>query len=98
MPEGRTIALLRLGSLLTIIAALAAPLSAQQLLAGTAQVVITPPMGMPMAGYYSPRASTGVHDDLYAKALVLRQSKVSIALVVCDVITSPPRSLPKHGG
>jgi len=42
-----------------------------------------------MAGYYSPRSSTGVHDDLRAKALVLRQGKVSLALVVCDVIHMP---------
>ncbi len=69
--------------------ALAAPLPAQKLLAGAAQVVVTPPIGTPMAGYYHPRASTGVHDDLYAKALVLRQGKASIALVVCDVIHIP---------
>lgn len=58
-------------------------------MAGAAQTVITPPQGTPMAGYYSPRASAGVHDDLYAKALVLRQGKTSLALVVCDVIHMP---------
>lgn len=58
-------------------------------MAGAAQTVITPPQGTPMAGYYSPRASIGVHDDLHAKALVLRQGRTSLALVVCDVIHMP---------
>ena len=65
------------------------PLPAQSLLAGAAQVVITPPQGMPMAGYYSPRYSTGVHDHLHANALVLRQGKVTVAIVSCDVIHMP---------
>jgi hypothetical protein len=72
-----------------MLAVAALPLPAQQLLAGAAQVVITPPQGMPMAGYYSPRSSTGVHDDLHANALVLRQGKVTVAIVSCDVIHMP---------
>ena len=31
---------------------------------GAAAVVITPPLGVPMAGYYSERGATAVHDDL----------------------------------
>ena len=45
--------------------------NAQTLQVGTAQVVITPPAGMPMAGYYSTRLLKGVHDDLHAKAIVM---------------------------
>ena len=35
---------------------------------GAAAVVITPPLGVPMAGYYSERGATAVHDDLFARA------------------------------
>jgi len=38
---------------------------------GSASVVITPPVGTPMDGYFDRRdVSRGVHDDLYARALV----------------------------
>jgi len=57
-----------------------------ELRAGAAQERITPPMGMPMAGYYSERLATGVHDDLFAKALYLSDGKTEIAWVVCDII------------
>ena len=49
--------------------------------AGAAEVIITPPPGAPMAGYYTNRAATGVHDDLHAKALVFEKSGVRVALV-----------------
>ena len=39
--------------------------------AGAASVDITPPVGTPMAGYYAERLSQGVHDPLYAKAVVM---------------------------
>src|SRR5580692_7808152 len=70
--------------LLTTIAA------AQTLRVGTAEVVISPPSGMPMAGYYSTRLSTGVHDDLHAKAIVLSSGEQQAALVACDLIGIPP--------
>jgi len=53
--------------------------------AGAAAVKITPPMGMPMAGYYYNRGAEGVHDDLMAKALVLEKDGVKAALVACDL-------------
>lgn len=55
--------------------------------AGAAAVVITPPVGAPMAGYYHERAAEGVHDDLYAKALVIEQDGAKAALVACDLIS-----------
>src|ERR1700740_3400114 len=64
--------------------------SAQTLRVGTAEVVISPPAGMPMAGYYSTRLSTGVHDDLHAKAIVLSSGDQRAALVACDLIGIPP--------
>jgi neutral ceramidase len=57
--------------------------------AGAAETVITPPLGAPMAGYYANRAATGTHDDLHAKALVLENDGVEVALVVCDVVSLP---------
>jgi hypothetical protein len=54
--------------------------------AGTAQVKITPPDGTPMAGYYYERGSTGVHDDLWAKAMVIDAGGQRAALVACDLI------------
>jgi hypothetical protein len=63
--------------------------SADSLRAGAAQVVITPPKGAPMAGYYNNRAAEGTHDDLYAKALVFEKDNVRTALVACDVVSLP---------
>jgi neutral ceramidase len=53
---------------------------------GAAEIDITPPVGMRMAGYFDERFSTGVHDPLKAKALVLRQGKEEIAMVFCDLV------------
>lgn len=63
---------------------------AQTLQVGAAQTVITPPPGMPMAGYYSTRLLQGVHDDLHAKAIVIASGDRKVALVACDLIGLPP--------
>ena len=60
---------------------------AGELRVGAAKQVITPAVGTPMDGYYSPRQVEGVDDDLYAKAIVLEQDGVKAAMVVCDLIT-----------
>lgn len=39
-----------------------------------------------MAGYFSVRLAEGVHDDLYAKALVIEQDGEKVALVTCDLV------------
>lgn len=80
---------MKTAAFLFCLSAAAWSLDAQQLRAGAARVVITPPTGTPMAGYYHPRASTGVHDDLHATALVLRQGKTTVALIACDLIHVP---------
>jgi Neutral/alkaline non-lysosomal ceramidase, N-terminal len=64
------------------------PVVADELRVGAAAVVITPPIGTPMAGYYSERAAEGVHDDLYAKALVLEKDGAKAALVSLDLIST----------
>jgi neutral ceramidase len=57
-----------------------------QLLAGSAQLSITPPLGVSMAGYYHDRRADDVLDDLFAKALVLSLGTTTVAIVVCDLI------------
>jgi neutral ceramidase len=58
--------------------------------AGAARVVITPPVGVPLSGYFAAegRKETAreVHDDLYARALVLNDGKRSVAIVTTDLI------------
>ena len=58
---------------------------------GRAAVKITPPAGMPMAGYYYVRLNEGVHDDLHAKAVVLEKDGVKAALVALDMANIPRR-------
>jgi hypothetical protein len=55
---------------------------------GASAVVISPPLGVAMAGYYSERGATDVHDDLYAKALVLESGGTKAALVALDLIST----------
>jgi len=61
---------------------------AAPLTAGVAVVDITPPLGTPLGGYGARRGrpSTGVHDALYAKALVLDNGSERIAIITCDLI------------
>src|SRR5205085_2458427 len=80
---------MRIISFLTVVA-MAGIAGAAELKVGSAAVVITPPIGTPLAGYYETRISEGVHDDLYAKALVLECGGARAAMVSCDLITMPP--------
>mgnify|MGYP001828670571 CR=1 FL=1 len=57
-------------------------LSAGDIRVGAAAVKITPPQGAPMAGYYYNRQAEGVHDDLFAKALVFEEGETLAATVV----------------
>jgi neutral ceramidase len=55
--------------------------------AGFARVVITPPVGTPMEGYSARQGvSQGVHDDLYARALVIDDGATRAAIVGCDLL------------
>jgi hypothetical protein len=83
----RGFAMTRLAVFLPLLAVSPAP--AGDLKAGAAAVKITPPVGMPMAGYYSARAAEGVHDDLFAKALVIEKDGAKAALVALDLISTP---------
>ena len=81
--------LITLGTL--IVLCILTPALAGDLRMGRAAVNITPPLGMPMGGYYKVRLNTGTHDPLYAKAIVLEEAGVEAALVACD-LESIPRS------
>src|SRR3974377_577343 len=66
----------------------ALPASADELRVGAAAVKTPPLLGTPMAGYYAPRGAESIHDDLYAKALVLEKDGVKAALVSLDLIAT----------
>ncbi len=58
-----------------------------KLKAGAASVCITPPVGVDLCGFAGrDSGSVGVHDDLYAKALVLDDGKKRVAIVTADLI------------
>lgn len=63
---------------------------AAELEAGLASADITPPVPYRMSGYFFERPSTGTHNPLQAKAIVLRQGTVEGALVLCDLIGMSP--------
>lgn len=54
---------------------------------GCAQVVITPPVGVSLAGYFHDRVAKSVRDDLHAKAMVVEHDGARIALISCDLIS-----------
>src|SRR5439155_11576298 len=57
------------------------------LLAGGAEVVITPPVGTFLDGYGARNSgSVGVHDDLHARAIVVDDGATAAAVVGCDLI------------
>lgn len=54
--------------------------------AGCARASITPPLGIPLAGFAArTTGAQGVHDDLFARAVVLEEDTTRLALVVCDL-------------
>ncbi|HRP57723.1 neutral/alkaline non-lysosomal ceramidase N-terminal domain-containing protein [Agriterribacter sp.] len=60
-----------------------------RLLAGAAEAVINPPAGAYLAGYDQNRKSTGVHDDLFVKAVVIANRQNALAIVTIDCIGLP---------
>ncbi|HEX4485290.1 MAG TPA: hypothetical protein VH088_03435 [Terriglobales bacterium] len=55
-----------------------------QLTGGAAETVITPPVGAPTLGTI--QRSTGIHDELYARALVLSDGQQKVAILSLDLI------------
>jgi neutral ceramidase len=57
------------------------------LYAGLAEANITPPHGVWMCGYaFRPSGCTAVHDELFARALVLNDGVATVAIVAMDLI------------
>ena len=55
--------------------------------AGSAQIDITPPIGTALTGFIARSGpATGVHDPLYAKALVLDNGATQVAIITVDVL------------
>lgn len=52
--------------------------------AGAAVSNITPPLDEPIIGGWNSPPATHVHDELYAKCLVLDDGKIRLVFVVCD--------------
>ncbi len=89
---------LRLSGVLLLVAAaaaIAAPTAAQDsrivtapgpLSAGSARVAITPSAPVFLAGGALGRKSTGVHDDLHARCLVIGNGQAVVGLVALDLI------------
>jgi len=76
------VAVLLIGSL--------APVRAQgAFLAGAAKAKITPQGPVWIAGYEGNRRSVGVHDDLWARALVLRSGGQTLAIASVDLLGFP---------
>jgi hypothetical protein len=61
-----------------------------QLLVGVGKTDITPELGTPLEGYYIERLSTNVHDQLYAKAMVLNDGEESLVIIIVDLIDVAP--------
>ena len=57
---------------------------------GTAELDITPAIGMRLCGTFHERLSTGVHDPLYARAIVFSQAATTFAVVGCDLAMMSP--------
>ena len=61
-----------------------------EMMAGFARVAITPPLGTPMTGFggrdFDPRGVQGIHDDLYARALYLRQDGLDALIMGFDLL------------
>lgn len=82
----------RLLPLALLLASLACPAFAGELRAGTARVEITPPVGTPLGGYGGRfgKGSTGVHDPITAKALVLDDGTTRLAILTTDLVGTNP--------
>ena len=65
--------------------------SAAEFKVGCAAVEITPPIGMPLGSGYVYSPSRGVHDPLWAKAMVIESDGSRAAIVACDSMGLPRR-------
>jgi hypothetical protein len=57
--------------------------------AGAAASNITPPLGTLIVGGWTPPPATHVHDELWARCLVLDDGRTRLAIVLCDNVGIP---------
>ncbi|MGQ9638486.1 MAG: neutral/alkaline non-lysosomal ceramidase N-terminal domain-containing protein [Thermodesulfobacteriota bacterium] len=61
---------------------------------GLGEAIITPPVGTPMSGYdRRGQVSTGVHDDLHARSLVIEDGHTALVLMSVSVINVGRKNL-----
>ena len=53
---------------------------------GYAQEIITPPVGVGLAGYMNKRPNIGMYDDLYVKTVIIDNGKVRCGITVFDLV------------
>src|SRR5262249_38832837 len=57
---------------------------------GAAAIDITPGVGIPMGGYGARGGnSTGIHDPLFVRTLVLEDGEMTVVIAVCDLVGVP---------
>lgn len=57
--------------------------------AGAAASNITPPLGELIVGGWAPIPATNIHDELYARCLILDDGKKQLGFVICDNVGIP---------
>jgi hypothetical protein len=62
----------------------------QELRAGAAEAVITPPLGVDIYGAYHREQAEQILSDLYARTLVLDDGDTSVAIITLDLCVVPP--------
>lgn len=75
-----------------VLCLMALPAAAGELRAGVGRVEITPPIGTPLGGYADRKGarSTGVHDPITARALVLDDGDTRVAVLTTDLVGTHP--------
>lgn len=90
---------LRMACSALFILLLVTPAQAAQIRAGIARKDLTPPLNMnsPLGGYGARmnQPATGVHDRIFAKALILDDGQRRFALVTCDLLGLAPPVKPE---
>lgn len=60
---------------------------------GLSEVVITPPIGTSLVGYFEDRKSTGIHDHLLAQTILFETPETRVVLITCDLVALLPETV-----